>query len=153
MKSHGCWASFAAPTFWKQAILPRLGVLPQEPAIAKVVVALNKLDAIPPPQTQLIGAARNKLIYSSSSQQWALIMHNEGKRTHYDEGIAGPAALGMRALCHDYRGSDEVKVEERAYIQAPPIIGGSSHCRGSRAQTDVLSRAPKLKAASEDTAA
>lgn len=54
-------------TFGKQAIVARLGVLPQKPAVAKVVVALNQLDAVSPPQTELVGAAGKELICTCQS--------------------------------------------------------------------------------------
>jgi hypothetical protein len=43
-------------TFREQAGVARLGVLAQVPAIAKVVVALDELDAVAAGETELIGA-------------------------------------------------------------------------------------------------
>jgi hypothetical protein len=54
-------------TLGKEAIVASLGVLAQEPAIAKVVVALNQLDAVPAPETELVGTPRQKLVCSSKS--------------------------------------------------------------------------------------
>jgi hypothetical protein len=49
-------------TLGKEAVVARLGVLAQKPAIAKVVVALDQLDAVPAAQTQLVGAAGQELV-------------------------------------------------------------------------------------------
>ena len=54
-------------TFREQPVLPALCVLAQEPAIAEVVVALDELNAISPPQTKLVRAAGNELICGSRS--------------------------------------------------------------------------------------
>jgi hypothetical protein len=54
-------------TFGEEAIVARLGVLAQEPAIAKVVVALDQLDAVPAPQTELVGAAGQELVCGTSA--------------------------------------------------------------------------------------
>jgi hypothetical protein len=48
--------------FWKEAIVASLGVLAQEPAIAKVVIALDQLNAIPAPQAELVGTAGQELV-------------------------------------------------------------------------------------------
>lgn len=49
-------------TFWEQAIFASFSVLAQEPAVAKVVVALNQLNAVSAPEAQLVGAAGDKLV-------------------------------------------------------------------------------------------
>jgi hypothetical protein len=54
-------------TFWKKAIVPRLGVFPQEPAIAEVIVSLDKLDAVPAPQTKLVRTPGQELVCSGMS--------------------------------------------------------------------------------------
>ena len=54
-------------TFREQAVLPALGVLPQKPAVAKVIVALDQLNAVAPPQTQLVGAAGGELVCAGVS--------------------------------------------------------------------------------------
>jgi hypothetical protein len=54
-------------TFWEEAIVPRLGVFPQEPAIAKVIVSLDKLDAVPAPQTKLVRTPGQELVCSGMS--------------------------------------------------------------------------------------
>jgi hypothetical protein len=51
-------------TFGEETILPSLGVLAQKPAITKVIVAFNKLNAVPTPQTKLVGTASQELIWS-----------------------------------------------------------------------------------------
>jgi hypothetical protein len=56
-------------TLGKEAIVARLGVLAQKPAIAKVVVTLNKLNAVPAPQTQLVGTAGQELV-CTTCQRW-----------------------------------------------------------------------------------
>lgn len=93
-------------TFWKESIVAALRVLSQEPAIAKVVVALNQLNAVASSQAKLVGTARNELVYTIKSAEVLGLLHLlrlsgiEGRRTHNDEGIAGPAALGVGALRH-----------------------------------------------------
>lgn len=49
-------------TFWKQAIVPRLCVLPQEPPITEVIVAFYELHPVAPAQTELVGTPRDELI-------------------------------------------------------------------------------------------
>lgn len=48
-----------------------------------------------------------------------------GKHTHYDEGVARPAALGVGALRHDYRCSARLVRVGRVCEQSPVSIGGS----------------------------
>jgi hypothetical protein len=52
-------------TFGEQAILASLGVLPQEPAIAEVVITLNELNAIPASQAKLVRTSSYKLVCNS----------------------------------------------------------------------------------------
>jgi hypothetical protein len=58
------------------------------------------------------------------------VRHNSstggGKHTHYDKGIARPAALGVGALRHDYGCSTRVVRVGRVCKQSPVSIGGSS---------------------------
>jgi hypothetical protein len=49
-------------TFWEQAIFARFRILTQEPAIAKVVVALYELNAVSAPEAELVGTAGDKLV-------------------------------------------------------------------------------------------
>jgi len=49
-------------TFGEQAAVARLGIPPQEPAVAKVVVALDQLHAVAAGQRELVGAARLELV-------------------------------------------------------------------------------------------
>ena len=66
-------------TFWEQAIFASFSVLAQEPAIAKVVVALNELDAVSAPETQLVGAAGDKLVCGAMSVDGSS-MNGSGRR-------------------------------------------------------------------------
>lgn len=59
-------------TFWKQAIVARLGVLPQEPPVAEVIVTFYELDSVASSQAELIGAPRNKLVCGGVSVVSAL---------------------------------------------------------------------------------
>lgn len=68
-------------TFWEQAAVAGLGIPAQEPAVAKVVVALDQLNPVATAKAQLVGAPGDELM-------------------HDDEAIAGPAAFGVRALSH-----------------------------------------------------
>jgi len=52
----------AGRTFWKQAIFARFSVLAQEPAIAKVIIALNELNAVSAPEAQLVRTTGNELV-------------------------------------------------------------------------------------------
>jgi hypothetical protein len=86
-------------TLGKEAVVARLGVLAQEPAIAKVVVALDELDAVSAPQTQLVGAAGQELV-CSARQWWARGAWRAaiGSRTDYDQLVARATVLGVVAL-------------------------------------------------------
>jgi hypothetical protein len=132
------------PTFRKQAVLSRLGVLAQEPAVAKVVVALDKLDAVSSPQAQLVGTPGEKLVCKcvSAAGRWG-VRHNgstgEGKRTHYNEGIARPAALGVGSLRHAYScstrlGRSGVYVSSLRLVQVVHPRGSSRYRQARRAQ-------------------
>jgi hypothetical protein len=54
-------------TFREEASVARLGVLAQVPAIAKVVVALNQLDAVAAGETELVGAPGLKFVCARKS--------------------------------------------------------------------------------------
>jgi hypothetical protein len=82
-------------TFWEEAIVPRLGVLAQEPAITKVVVSLDKLDAIPAPQTKLVRTPGKELVCSDMSVGRRGLALSHVSLTDDDERVAGPALLGM----------------------------------------------------------
>lgn len=67
----------AGRTFGKQAIFARFSVLAQEPAIAKVIVAFNELNAVSAPEAQLVGAAGDELVCGGvlagmKGEAWAL---------------------------------------------------------------------------------
>jgi hypothetical protein len=59
--------SFPLRTLGEEAILPGLGVLAQKPAISKVIVTLDQLNAVPASQTKLVGTAGQELVCSSVS--------------------------------------------------------------------------------------
>lgn len=68
-------------TLGKEAIFARLRVLAQEPAVAKVVVALNQLDAVAAPQAQLVRAPGQKLVCSfTSTLDPYYAKHSTGRR-------------------------------------------------------------------------
>jgi len=59
-------------TFGEQTILASLGVLPQEPAIAEIVITLNELNAIPASQAKLVRTPRYKLVCNSVSAGYSV---------------------------------------------------------------------------------
>jgi hypothetical protein len=121
-------------TFGEEAIVARLGVLAQEPAIAKVVVALDQLDAVPAPQTELVGAAGQELVCGTSAVLHGRL-HHRCARTDDDELVAGLALLSVGSL----HGRDGRNVVQRRRVGAGSraVGAGSSgscpgHCKEQR---------------------
>ena len=77
-------------TFREQAVLPALGVLPQKPAVAKVIVALDQLNAVASPQAQLVGAAGGELVCAGVSGAVAV-----GVAVAADVGVAVAVAIAI----------------------------------------------------------
>jgi hypothetical protein len=92
-------------TLWEEPIVARLCVLPQKPAVAKVIVTLDKLNAVSAPQAKLVGAPSQELVCGFRSVT-AIVSSVCRRLTDDDECVAGLARLGMRSL-HVGEGSAE----------------------------------------------
>lgn len=88
----------ARRTFWEQAIFAGFSVLAQEPAVSKVVVALNELDAVAAPETQLVGAAGDKLVYGVMSVGGSSMSGCARRQTHSTRH-EGAETYGLRRVC------------------------------------------------------
>jgi hypothetical protein len=82
-------------TFWEQARVAGLCVLPQKPAIAKVVVALNELDAVAAGKSELVGGARQEFVCKATSQQ-VVLSSMRAEAAIFAK--AGPARTGARTV-------------------------------------------------------
>lgn len=63
------------PTFRKQASVAVIHVSAQEPAIAKVVVTLDELNAVSLGQAQLVGAACYEVVHDQQDRAGGSICH------------------------------------------------------------------------------
>lgn len=108
-------------TFREEPVVPALCVLAQEPAIAEVVVALDELNAISPPQTKLVRAPGNELICSRlsvlRSQRTSLAAVGAVKLRCTWEGVG--------RLTHDYQ-----QVARPAVLRVGAQSGGHGHGHG-----------------------
>lgn len=151
----------ASRTFGKQAVLPALCVLAQEPAIAKVVVALDQLNAVPAPQAKLVGAAGEELICGSVSavhlpgstalvhgarrpQRFLAREKERGRLTHDNKHVARPAVLRVRAHASGHghgcvrRGLKEGRARRGQAGRWAAASGQESRSRGSVTQHSTV---------------
>lgn len=83
------------PTFRKKTGVAVVHVSAQEPAVAKVVVALYELNAISLGQTQLVGAACYKIVHDQQDGAGGGICHAALPCRHV--GAVGGVVSGVRA--------------------------------------------------------
>jgi hypothetical protein len=66
-------------TFGEETGAPILQMSPQEPAIAKVIVAFNELDAVSSSKTQFVRTARLELVWRLDMSMGGLQMPTEAR--------------------------------------------------------------------------